>query len=71
MELLAADLCALVRGPLGQHTTGPVTLLRYRDEAALHEHTGLPWPTATYAIAQLRATAQLRDRGVTARLIWV
>ena len=64
VELLAADICAHARGLLGEHTAGPVTLLRYRDEETLREHTGLAWPPATHAIAQLR------ERGITARLIW-
>jgi len=48
----------------------PVNLLRFRDQEALRRATGLTWPVATHAIAQLRVLEQLRERGTQVRLVW-
>jgi hypothetical protein len=70
LEDLARQVASHVASLLTATPPGPVTLLRYRDEATLRQATGLSWPVSTHAIAQLRVIAELRDRGMPARLIW-
>lgn len=67
---LARQVRAHIDSSAARTESGPVTLLRYRDQEALQQATGLRWPVATHAIAQLRAIEVLRDHGVTARLLW-
>ena len=70
LEELTRQLSEHVASLLESVADGRVTLLRYRDQTALQHSTGLTWPVATHAIAQLRAIEQLRARGARARMIW-
>ncbi len=69
LDGLAAEVGTHVAA-LASQTAEPVTLLRYRSQDALHQATGLTWPSTTHAIAQLRGIEALRARGMKARLIW-
>lgn len=71
LEQLAKQVRCYVERVVSSRPQAPLTLLRFRDQQALRENTGLTWPTSTHAIAQLRCIEHLREvDGVPARLIW-